>query len=143
MGRYVFIRAPVLAVDTGRTQNVGYDHRQVMAALARLGHDEGHTIEILDGGNLTDDQRERLISDTRMAFTAGNQREGRKIGNSFGTNSQPWQDFGTGIPVLLVYDNERCVDAYPHVESDRTVTIADYLRVIPAAIFGPHAAQPG
>jgi hypothetical protein len=130
MRRFVFIRTPVLAVDTGRTQNVGYEQRQVMAALARLSH-EGHTVEILDGGALDDEQRAKLISDTRMAFTAGNQRKGRKVGNSFGTNSQPWQDYGTGIPVLLVYENERCVDAYPHVESDRPVTIADYLRVTP------------
>src|SRR5438067_13892150 len=134
MRRFVFIRSPVVAVDTGRSQNVGYEQRQVMAALARRSH-EGHTVEILDGGALDDEQRATLISDTRLAFTAGGQRKGRKIGNSFGTNSQPWQDYGTGIPVLLVYENDRCVDAYPHVESDRTVTIADYLRATPTASY--------
>ena len=36
MRRFVFIRSPVVAVDTGRSQNVGYEQRQVMAALARL-----------------------------------------------------------------------------------------------------------
>jgi len=132
MRRFVFIRAPVLKADTERTQNVGYEPRQVMAALARLSH-EGHMVEVLDGGALADEQREKLISDTRLAFTAGNQRKGRKIGNAFGTNSQPWQDFGTGIPVLLVYVDHECVDAYPRNEGGGTVTIADFLRATPTA----------
>jgi hypothetical protein len=129
--RHVLIHGPGAAVDTVRTQNVGYAHDEVVTALARL-DTLGHTHTEIVGTELAAEQLGALKRDVRRAFVAPYQKRGRKIGNSFGTNSQPWQDFGTGIPVLLVYDQDRCVDVYPHTERNRTVTIRDYLlRVVP------------
>ncbi len=124
---FVLIHGPGRAVDTVRTQNVGYDYGQVVAALARLDV-QGHSHTEVDGTGLSDERLTELKRDVRRAFNApSHKRKGRKRGNSFGTNSQPWQDFGTGIPVLLVYDDDGCVDVYPHQESDGTVTITKYL----------------
>lgn len=122
----VLIHAPGRDIDTGRTQNVGYDFEQALAALQRL-DGEGHTHEVLDGTSLTEERRAALEMDTRTAFMAPHQKKGRKIGNAFGSNQYKWDDFGTGIPVLLVYDGSNCVDAYPHQEIEGTVTIATYL----------------
>ena len=112
-------------MDTGQTQNVGYDYEQVAPVLARLSA-ESHSHEVIDGTALPEEQREKFISDTRMAFVFPS-KKGRKIGNAFGTNKYRWQDFGTDIPVLLVYEDGQCVDAYPHHEGDRLVTIMEYL----------------
>jgi hypothetical protein len=123
---FVLIHASGRVIDTGRTQNVGYDSDQVLAALQRL-DGEDHTHEVLDGTSLTEERRAALESEARLAFMAPHQKKGRKIGNSFGTNQYKWDDFGTDIPVLLVYDGSSCVDAYPHQEIDGTVTITTYL----------------
>ena len=127
----VLIHAAGRSVDTGRTQNVGYDFEEVIAALARLDA-EGHTHELIDGATLPDERRDALESDARLAFVMSpHKKKGRRLGNSFGTNSQPFQDFGTGIPVLLVYEEEHCVDVYPHHESHGTVTIIECLTRVP------------
>jgi hypothetical protein len=123
--RFVLIRSPVLDIDTVRTQNIGYDYEQVAVALARL-DPKGHSHSEVDGTGLSEVGLAEVKRDVRRAFMHPKKR-GRKIGNSFGTNSQPWQDFGTGIPVLLAYDGDRCVDVYPHNESHGTVTITEYL----------------
>jgi hypothetical protein len=125
---FVLIHASGRAIDTGRTQNVGYDFDQVLAALQRL-DDEDHTHEVLDGTSLAEERRAALETDARNAFmfTSPHKRKGRKIGNSFGTNQYKWDDFGTDIPALLVYDGSSCVDAYPHQEIDGTLTIREYL----------------
>jgi hypothetical protein len=122
--RLVLIHAPGLAIDTVRTQNVGYDYEQVVDALDRLDA-QGHSHTEEGGTGLSDERLAALKQDARDAFTVASpkKKKGRKIGNSFGTNKYPWQDFGTGIPVLLEYDDGQCVDAYPHEEDDRTVTI--------------------
>jgi hypothetical protein len=128
---FVLIHAPGRIIDTGRTQNVGYDFEEVVAALARL-DTRGHTHEVTDGMTLTDERRTALESDARLAFVMSpNKKKGRRLGNSFGTNSQPFQDFGTDIPVLLAYEDGDCVDAYPHHEGDRLVTVMEYLTRVP------------
>jgi hypothetical protein len=43
----VLIHAPGRDVDTGRTQNSGYDYEEVVAALARF-DDQGHTHEVIE-----------------------------------------------------------------------------------------------
>src|SRR4051812_7566255 len=97
--RFVLIHAPGRAVDTVRTQNVGYDYEQVASALARLDA-QGHSHSEESGTALSDERLATLMQDVWGAFMAPQQKKGRKLGNSFGTNSEPWQDFGTGIPAL-------------------------------------------
>lgn len=120
-----------VVVDTVRTQNVGYEDEQVTDALSRLA-EQGHGLEVLEGSSLSEEQQVKLRSDVWGAFMAPHQKKGRKIGNSFGTNSDPWQDFGTDIPVLLVYEDGQCVDVYPHHEGDGLVTITDYVALFDA-----------
>ena len=126
---FILVCSPALVVDTVRTQNVGYDRDQVIGALSRL-DGQGHSHEELDGEGLSGERRAVFRSEVWGAFMPGtpNHRTGRKLPkNSFGTNQYPWQDFGTGIPALLVYDDGQCVDVYPHEEDDRTVTVMEYL----------------
>jgi hypothetical protein len=124
---FLLVCAPSRTVDTERPQNGGYDYEHVRAALARLDA-EGNSHEIVEAATLSVERREALEGDARLAFIVSeNKKKGRRLGNSFGTNREPFQDFGTGIPVLLVYRDGRCVDVYPHNESHGTVTVADYL----------------
>ena len=110
---------PGAVIETGRTQNGGYDHAKVIEALAPL--------ELIEEPSLSEDGRSKLVDEARMAMVYPGEK-GRRLGNSFGTNSQPLQDFGKGIPVLFVYDDTgRCVDVYPHNTSTGTATIADYI----------------
>lgn len=46
----------------------------------------------------------------------------------FGTNKYVGSRFGRGVPALVVLEDGRPVDVYPHEEEGRIVTIADYLR---------------
>lgn len=143
--RFVLIHAPGRAIDTGRTQNVGYSFEEVVGTVERLDA-QGHTHELIDGTKLTDERRSALESDARDSFVfSPHKKKGRKIGNSFGTNSQPFQDFGTDIPVLLVYEEGHCVDAFPHNESHGTVTIMEYLTRVPLSarpsVKGPNSPR--
>jgi hypothetical protein len=117
-----------LAIDTGRTQNIAYDYDRVIAVLARFA-EKGYSYNEVNGSDLTDEGLTTLRSDAWGAFMQPNQKKGRKLPkNAFGTNAYPWQDFGTGIPALFLYDDdERCIDVYPHEENQHLITITEYL----------------
>src|SRR5688572_232176 len=51
-----------------------------------------------------------------------------RVKRIFGTNRYSGGFFGRGVPALVVLDNERPVDVFPHEEEGgRIVTIADYV----------------
>ena len=51
-----------------------------------------------------------------------------RVKRIFGTNKYSGGFFGRGVPALVVLDNERPVDVFPHEEQGgRIVTIADYV----------------
>lgn len=45
----------------------------------------------------------------------------------FGTNKYAGSRFGRGVPALVVLEDGRPVDVYPHEEEGRIVTINDYM----------------
>jgi hypothetical protein len=45
----------------------------------------------------------------------------------FGTNKYAGSRFGRGVPALVVLEDGRPVDVYPHEEEGRIVTIKDYV----------------
>jgi hypothetical protein len=45
----------------------------------------------------------------------------------FGTNKYPGSFFGKGVPALVVLENGRPQDVFPHEEGGKLVTIKDYL----------------
>ena len=125
--RYVLIRTQGHPVDAGRAPNLDYHEQRTIDALAQLVK-QGHVVEFIEGHRLTEDELEELSADACRGLEAPPHKNGRQLGHPFGTNTDPWLDFGVGIPVLLVYDDdERCVDVYPHLESERTLTINGYL----------------
>ena len=126
--RFVLIRAAGATVDTGRTQNIGYDYDRVVAALARRA-EKGYSYNEINGGEISDEDLTTLRSDAWGAFMQPNQKKGRKLPkNAFGTNAYPWQDFGAAIPALFLYDDdERCIDVYPHEEDQHLITIGEYV----------------
>ena len=50
----------------------------------------------------------------------------------FGTNKYAGSRFGRGVPALVVLEDGRPVDVYPHEEEGRIVTIKDYVEHLAA-----------
>ncbi len=125
---YKLIRSRTAVVDTGRTSNVGYDYDRVIAALARLDA-EVNSHEEIDTDTLSDEELQKLIGEVQLAFGfRGRSRKGRKVASGvYGSRSDPWPDFGRGVPSLVVYNKGSCIDAYPHEETAGRFTIARYL----------------
>ena len=65
-----------------------------------------------------------------------------RVRRVFGTNKYSGQYFGGAVPALVVLENGRPVDVYPHEEQDGTiVTIRDYLDRIGAGSDGADLAR--
>jgi hypothetical protein len=54
-------------------------------------------------------------------------RKRYSIKRIFGTNKYPGSFFGRGVPALVVLDDGRPQDVFPHEEGGKIVTIKDYL----------------
>jgi hypothetical protein len=118
-----FICVSSVVVDSVRPQNERYDADKLLTSL----RSSGITFEEVDWSAITGSVQQDLIRDATASFMAPHAKKGRRRGNSFGTNRYPWQDFGSAIPVVLVYGEDgSCIQAYPHQEGSRFVTIADF-----------------
>jgi hypothetical protein len=54
-------------------------------------------------------------------------RKRYRVAQVFGTHKYPGVYFGRRVPALVVLEDGRPVDVYPHEEEGRVVTIADYI----------------
>ncbi len=50
-----------------------------------------------------------------------------RVRELFGTQKYPGAFFGKGVPALVVLENGRPVDVYPHVEGGKIVSITDFI----------------
>jgi hypothetical protein len=114
------IRPKSEVVNRGLEQNAGFD--RISDELARL-EDQDHKVEVADGESLPDDERTKLIREiqTWAVFSK------TKVVHTFGTNTDPWCQFGTEAPVLIVREGGELVGVYPHVSGSGFRTIADFL----------------
>ena len=83
----------------------------------------GAEYRVVDG--LTQQEREEAYVSRAVRPSVSKRYRVRRV---FGTNKYSGQDFGGAVPALVVLENGRPVDVYPHEEQDGTiVTIRDYL----------------
>ena len=83
------------------------------------------TYSVVDGAELTEQDREDAYLSRAVRPSVSRRYRVRRI---FGTNKYPGQYFGGAVPALVVLEDGRPVDVYPHEEQDGTiVTIRDYL----------------
>lgn len=83
------------------------------------------TYSVVDAGELTEQDREDAYLSRAVRPSVSRRYRVRRI---FGTNKYPGQYFGGAVPALVVLEDGRPVDVYPHEEQDGTiVTIRDYL----------------
>jgi hypothetical protein len=109
-----------------RPENEGYDYSRVVAALEQHST-QGDTYKVVNTARMTPDERYTIYNEATPAAM----RKRYRIGRVFGSNEHPGEDFGGGVPALLVYLNKtdpNPTDVFPHEHKDgRLVTIAAYL----------------
>ena len=94
--------------------------------LERQLREVGAEYRVVDG--LTQQEREEAYVSRAVRPSVSKRYRVRRV---FGTNKYSGQDFGGAVPALVVLENGRPVDVYPHEEQDGTiVTIRDYLERI-------------
>ena len=106
----------------GDPANAGLD---ALPRLTRRLAEAAATYSVVDAGELTPQDREEAYLSRAVRPSVSNRYRVRRV---FGTNKYPGQYFGAEVPALVVMDDGRPVDVYPHEEQDGTiVTIRDYL----------------
>ena len=107
-----------------RPENEGMSEKEAKQVLGRLG-EAGVEYRIVDGSELSREEQEELYS--RLAVTPS-VRKRYRVRRIFGTNTQPGRYFGKEVPALVVLENGRAQDIYPHEEErGKVVTIKDYI----------------
>ena len=100
--------------------------------LERQLREVGAEYRVVDG--LTQQEREEAYVSRAVRPSVSKRYRVRRV---FGTNKYSGQDFGGAVPALVVLEDGRPVDVYPHEEQDGTiVTIRDYLDRIGGADEG-------
>jgi hypothetical protein len=90
-------------------ENEGFDLGDIRALLDELAA-RGQSYEILD--RLSEDERESMYISVAIPTTLGNHY---RVSEVFGSaRAGGGTHFGTNVPALLVYKDDRCVDVYPH-----------------------------
>ena len=94
--------------------------------LERQLREVGAEYRVVDG--LTQQEREEAYVSRAVRPSVSKRYRVRRV---FGTNKYSGQDFGGAVPALVVLEDGRPIDVYPHEEQDGTiVTIRDYLERI-------------
>ena len=103
-----------------------------LPSLERQLREVGAEYRVVDG--LTRQEREEAYVSRAVRPSVSKRYRVRRV---FGTNKYSGQYFGGAVPALVVLENGRPVDVYPHEEQDGTiVTIRDYLDRIGGADEG-------
>jgi hypothetical protein len=106
-----------------------------LARAARRIREAGAAYLTVDAGEMTREQAEQRYLDRAVPPSMARRYQVKLV---FGTNKYAGGFFGKGVPALVVLEDGRPTDVYPHREQDGTiVTINDYLD------RQQHAGEPG
>jgi len=95
--------------------------------LLRKAKDAGIDVRIRD----TAGWERQMVRETYLKACVGYIRKKHEVTEIFGTGTATGLFFGRQVPALVLFENERAVDVYPHQEAGRMVSIHEFLeRVI-------------
>lgn len=96
-----------------------------LARAARRIREAGAAYRVVDASEMTREQAEQRYLDRAVPPSMAKRYQVKLV---FGTNKYAGGFFGKGVPALVVLEDGRPADVYPHREQDGTiVTINDYL----------------
>jgi len=105
-------------------ENEGLPESGVGPLVHRI-RETGAAYEVVDVSEFSREQLEDAYVSRAVPPSVRRQYGVKRV---FGTNKYAGSRFGRGVPALVVLDNGRPVDVYPHEEEGRIVTIADYMK---------------
>ena len=112
-----------------------------LGEVTRRLREAGVEYRVVDAGELSREEREAAYHNLAVRPSVRRRYRVRRV---FGTNKYPGSFFGSGVPALVVIEDGRPVDVYPHEEQDGTiVTIDDYLRSLGGSDRADRAAETG
>lgn len=106
-----------------RPENEGLYGADPGRLLSRV-KEAGLSYDVIDVSAMRRDELEDMYS--RLAVTPS-VRKRYRVKRIFGTNKYPGCRFGKGVPALIVLEDGRPQDVYPHEEGGKIVTIKDYV----------------
>jgi len=106
-----------------RPENEGLYGTDPGRLLSRV-KEAGLSYDVIDVSAMRRDELEDMYS--RLAVTPS-VRKRYRVKRIFGTNKYPGCRFGKGVPALIVLEDGRPQDVYPHEEGGKIVTIKDYV----------------
>lgn len=78
---------------------------------------------VIDPSQLSNGEHYKAYSDSTNGPAT---RKKQRVRPVFGSHKYPGSQFGLGVPALVVLDEQgRALEIYPHMDSGRLVTIAD------------------
>ncbi len=96
-----------------------------LARAARRIQEAGAAYRVVDASQMTREQAGRTYIERAVPPSVSRRYRVRRV---FGTNKYAGGSFGKGVAALVVLEDGRPADVYPHEEQDGTiVTINDYL----------------
>lgn len=117
MAEYEFYYDPDDVSETPENQD--------LARAARRIREAGAAYRVVDASKMTREQAEQRYIERAVPPSMAKRYQVRLV---FGTHKYAGGFFGKGVPALVVLEDGRPADVYPHREQDGTiVTINDYL----------------
>lgn len=104
-------------------ENDGLPEEGVEPVLRRI-REAGAAYQVVDVSGFSREQLEDAYVGKAVPPAVRRQYGVKRV---FGTNKYAGSRFGRGVPALVVLEDGRPVDVYPHEEKGRIVTIKDYM----------------
>ena len=118
---YELYYAPAHIVES--PENDGLQGDGLDRAVRRV-REAGATYRVID---VSDRSREELEDAYERLAVPPSVRKRYRVRHIFGTNKYSGTFFGKGVPALVVLEDGRPQDVYPHEEDGKIVTIKDFL----------------
>jgi hypothetical protein len=118
-------------------ENEGLRQEEMDRLLQRI-KEAGLEYSVVDTSGASRQELEDMY--TQLAVTPS-VRKRYGVKRIFGTNKYPGSHFGRGVPALVVLENGRPVDVYPHEEKGgKIMTIRDYIDTLKRGARGRELA---